>query len=116
MEMMYKDVEGYIKVSDYLESLEILRLSCLHIQGDDIRDGIRVGIERSMMEAKNFPIEDVKPVKRGKWNWKFAENGWADHICSECGFTHNTDIHIKLSWKFCPMCGAEMVNANEVQG
>ena len=43
-----------------------------------------------------------------KWIWKLANNGWADHVCSECGFTENTDIHVYLDWNFCPMCGADM--------
>lgn len=44
----------------------------------------------------------------GEWLWRLADNGWADHICSECGFTENTDIHVYLDWKYCPMCGAYM--------
>lgn len=46
--------------------------------------------------------------KQGKWNWQLADNGWADHICSECGYTKNTDIHVKLGYNYCPRCGAEM--------
>lgn len=46
--------------------------------------------------------------KRGKWLWELASNGWANHICSECGFKENTDIHVKLNWRYCPKCGAEM--------
>lgn len=46
--------------------------------------------------------------KTGKWTVQFADNGWIDHICSECGFRHNTDIHIFLDWRYCPSCGAVM--------
>ena len=50
-----------------------------------------------------------KPQRKpGHWKWELASNGWANHICSECGFKENTDIHVKLNWKFCPRCGAEM--------
>lgn len=47
--------------------------------------------------------------KHGKWRWELAPNGWANHICSECGFKENTDIHVKLNWQYCPNCGARMI-------
>ena len=46
----------------------------------------------------------------GRWRWELADNGWADHICSECGYTKNTDVHVSLNWRYCPMCGADMEN------
>lgn len=52
-------------------------------------------------------VEFVKR-KRGRWLWELADNGWADHICSECGWTLNTDIHVGIGYKFCPYCGADM--------
>lgn len=45
---------------------------------------------------------------QGEWIWQLADNGWVDHICSVCGYTENTDIHVSLGWKYCPNCGAEM--------
>ena len=51
--------------------------------------------------------------KKGKWMWKLADNGWADHICSECGWTKNTDIHVRLGYKYCPNCGADMRGNDE---
>lgn len=45
---------------------------------------------------------------QGEWIWQLANNGWVDHICSVCGYTENTDIHVSLEWKYCPNCGAEM--------
>lgn len=50
----------------------------------------------------------VEPRKPSEWIWKPADNGWADHICSNCGYTENTDIHVKLDWKYCPGCGSYM--------
>ena len=63
-----------------------------------------------MGEAFDIAIDalEVNPIKHGKWKWELANNGWADHICSECGFTENTDIHVSLGWKYCPNCGAKM--------
>jgi hypothetical protein len=41
-----------------------------------------------------------------RMEWSLADNGWADHTCSNCGYVKNTDIHVYLSWNFCPNCGA----------
>ena len=54
------------------------------------------------------PTVDAVPVVHGKWLWELADNGWADHICSVCGYTENTDIHVGLGWRYCPNCGARM--------
>ena len=60
------------------------------------------------------PIEKEDVIKmdnvgiRGKWEWELADNGWANHICSECGYTKNTDIHVSIGYRYCPMCGAYM--------
>ena len=59
-------------------------------------------------EAVDLAIEALKNKKTGKWLWNLADNGWADHTCSECGWTKNTDIHVSLGYKFCPNCGADM--------
>ena len=45
---------------------------------------------------------------RGEWQWSLADNGWADWTCSLCGYTKNTDIHVGLTYRFCPHCGAYM--------
>lgn len=64
-------------------------------------------------KARIIDIIDDQPSVEGKrkvgeWYWKLADNGWADHICSNCGYTENTDIHVKLDWKYCPGCGSYM--------
>lgn len=43
--------------------------------------------------------------------WSLADNGWADHTCSACGYVENTDVHVRLGWKYCPNCGARVVDA-----
>ena len=50
----------------------------------------------------------AKSEQHGKWLWEYADNGWADHICSVCGYTKNTDIHVVMDYNFCPNCGARM--------
>ena len=67
------------------------------IQHEALRDAI-----------SRIPSADVAPVKHGKWKWEMADNGWANHICSECGWTKNTDIHVYLDYNYCPVCGAMM--------
>jgi hypothetical protein len=51
---------------------------------------------------------NVVEVRHGRWIWELADNGWANHICSECGYTKNTDIHVRLGYDYCPNCGAKM--------
>lgn len=63
---------------------------------------------RYAKEVKAIPAADVAPVRHGRWKWEFADNGWANHICSECGYTKNTDIHVRLGYHYCPNCGARM--------
>ena len=59
-------------------------------------------------------LPPVQPRRKpGHWKWELASNGWANHICSECGFKENTDIHVRLNWNFCPKCGAEMANGGD---
>lgn len=60
----------------------------------------------SMAQIHNAPT--IEPRKPSEWIWKLADNGWADHICSNCGYTENTDIHVKLDWRYCPGCGSYM--------
>ena len=58
--------------------------------------------------VRAIPAADVVPVRHGRWKWEFADNGWANHICSECGYTKNTDIHVSVGYRYCPNCGALM--------
>lgn len=55
--------------------------------------------------------------RKGEWLWELADNGWADHICSECRFTVNTDIHVRLGPEYnrCPRCGADMTGEHGVK-
>ena len=44
----------------------------------------------------------------GEWLWECADNGGADHICSECRYTINTAFHVTVDDEHCPRCGALM--------
>ena len=54
------------------------------------------------------PAADVVPVVHGKWMWELADNGWANWMCSKCGYTRNVDVHVVMDWNYCPYCGARM--------
>lgn len=59
-------------------------------------------------ELNSIPSADVAEVRHGMWLWELADNGWANHICSECNYTKNTDIHVVMDYEYCPHCGARM--------
>lgn len=69
----------------------------------------RKGSHIDLYGAKEL-LRDLPSANRpqGEWLWQLADNGWADHICSVCGYTKNTDIHVSLNWSYCPNCGADM--------
>jgi len=62
---------------------------------------------------KKIPTADVKERKTGKW---IDEGFYADFFphhafcCSECG---NHLIEIEMIYKYCPFCGARMVNVDD---
>ncbi len=61
------------------------------------------------METNNRPTCTFK-AERCEFSYSFADNGWIDHTCSNCGYIENTDIHVSLGWNFCPVCGARIEN------
>ena len=52
-------------------------------------------------------FDDIE-TPEAEWLWELADNGWADHICSNCGWKKNTDIHVSIDYKRCPNCSARM--------
>lgn len=72
----------------------------------EVIDGLLNDLQEALdtIEQKN----NVAEVRHGKWLWELADNGWANHICSECGYTKNTDIHVVIDYEYCPHCGARM--------
>lgn len=72
----------------------------------------KLGLKYMRYNDKPYVLRWV-PV--GEWLWDLARNGWADHKCSVCGWTKNTDIHVKLGYKFCPNCGAMMVKGGDAE-
>ena len=91
--------DEYIKRSDVLDNIAI---------GRTVYPDCKKAFDGMEVEVNRFPTEDVQPVVHGKWLWEYADNGWANHICSVCGYTKNTDIHVVMDYNFCPNCGARM--------
>jgi hypothetical protein len=53
-------------------------------------------------------VDSNNTKENGKWIWWFNDYGWADSICSNCGWKHNHDVHCYLDYKYCPECGTKM--------
>lgn len=66
------------------------------------------GVGKVTLEAMDVLMGMITDRPSGEWLWQLADNGWADHICSVCGYTKNTDIHVSLNWSYCPHCGSKM--------
>lgn len=56
-------------------------------------------------------IEALAPT--ATFDTSFANNGWLNHTCSNCGYTENNDIHVHYNWNYCPNCGARFVEPKE---
>lgn len=57
------------------------------------------------LEAFNeIPAADVRPVRRGKWEYNSGDN---IPYCSECMMPQDSECN------FCPNCGADMRGTNE---
>ena len=66
--------------------------------------------------AKEIPVkipinvfEQLISPHPKKGHWILTIEDWNKWTCSECGFKERTDIHVTLGYRFCPKCGAKMV-------
>lgn len=80
-------------------------------------------------DIARFPAVDAEPVQHGKWVWYNDVIDWdiGAWVCSECG-GRNENIHaakpgtvkaytnpyIYAGTKFCPNCGAKMMENRDV--
>jgi len=99
--------EKYVKLSDVDKMLE----DCFY-RHDDPR------YEQITKHYVEIPIEDVAPVKHGKWLYCWSSDlcaefekyqGLQSAKCSVCNISQsiNTYQH-KAQYNYCPYCGAKM--------
>ena len=84
---------------------DALKQECVYI--DDIPAVTECDID-------NAPTIDAQPVKRGKWEYRHADD-WM--FCTACGTDAEGDCGEPLETDFCPNCGARMDgkgNGNEI--
>ena len=73
---------------------------------------------------KALPIVDAVPVRHGRWIIKDNPGtGWYRVTCSECGEDVTSVAPVigffpkaKVSWDFCPNCGARMDGKDDDNG
>ena len=53
--------------------------------------------------------------REGEWLWELADNGWVNHVCSECKYKINTDFHVVIDLPRCPRCGANMTKTHGIR-
>lgn len=98
-------MEDLIKREDAIEELADYMYEIALLKADGRLDTMEHYLNRAKAMLKRIPSAD-RPS--GEWLWQLADNGWADHRCSVCGYTKNTDIHVSLNWSYCPHCGSKM--------
>ena len=55
-------------------------------------------------------IENNHIKKIYRWKSDFADNGWLDWFCPDCGKkVWNDDVHVSLNWNYCPYCGSKII-------
>jgi len=102
-------------MTDYIERDELVSYF-KEIATETLRDGsvqcvLGAGVIAHMIvEIKEFPAADVRPVVRGKWYWDNYKYDWTCYACGWPVDYHNPkDPWGKPEYSYCPNCGAEMV-------
>lgn len=64
--------------------------------------------ETYVLNGKNVKMSETSLTT--ELIWDLAENGWADYTCKNCGYATNVDIHVSVTYNYCPYCGAKVIN------
>lgn len=74
---------------------------CYQLEKQETIDGQPRAIRRAAKIVANFPAADVRPVRRGKWEY----NGPDENVpyCSNCMLPSDEET------RFCAGCGADMM-------
>ena len=77
--------------------------------GDPVQVAAIGLVERTRYYIETFPVEDVAPVRRGRWIMHIPPMYTGDALprCSECGMTSD------VKTPFCAQCGAMMDREGE---
>ena len=77
--------------------------------GDPVQVAAIGLVERTRCYIETFPVEDVAPVRRGRWIMHIPPMYTGDALprCSECGMTSD------VKTPFCAQCGAMMDREGE---
>ena len=95
-----EEIEFWRKRAEYYEKM------CMTLIAD-ISDGVKFDSITIDEDGIKF-IKKQSERKRGKWI-KSNESALRPYMCSECGALFDVDTVLgKLSWQYCPACGAEM--------
>lgn len=99
-------------MAEYIKREDAIDICTKCVDFQDSIDNVNASAEAGRIRRliKELPSADAVERKHGKWIWQLADNGWADNICSVCGYTINDDIHVHVDYNFCPNCGADMKN------
>ena len=87
----------------------ISRQAAINIVCDDACDDCPDGGCDMYRRLKRLPAADVRPVVRGKW----LDNA-GNEECSICGMSFPDLFPLYDSASFCPNCGADMREKEEV--
>lgn len=83
-------------MAEYIEKAELIKKLCFETAEWYYSPTIKT--------IKEFPVADVQPVKRGKWD---------GYICSECNvcadYFISGDFYFDEKPDYCPNCGARMI-------
>lgn len=75
-----------------------------------------INVSRTMLEmlkpVLSTALEDVQPVKRGRWSECYTDSHHYSGICSVCGRASIKSLTESL-YEYCPKCGARMDGDSE---
>lgn len=97
---------------DYIRRQAVLDKAKYWIAIKETETGIieKRGYYVDVNDVEELPSVTSQP-KTGHWIYKLED--WNRWICSECGWSKRTDVHVRLGYNYCPNCGVRMEAENE---
>lgn len=95
---------------------EYIEREALIAEYDRVHEGEAGKARKLMVDA---PAADVVEVRHGEWLAELVDEIGGvkllagleriKHTCSACGFVHKLPVPWRLTWNYCPHCGAKMM-------